>query len=234
MFIFLDESGVSRGFDEDCSSKTFNIAIIIVEDPTSINRIFKKFNKELISCYWPREIEIKAYELFRAKHNRKVPEIFKYKHNSYAAIQELLEKLSTCDILVDFITVNKSGIYEHLKAAPYGILYNYYASRVLIPRIDDFKDIEIRADAKNKETHTLLKFDGYIETEAYLNIKHQFRLTIEHLDSRKVYGIRAADFISWSIFRKYEFGDDRFYRKIEKKIGKKQEWHYKEQKKCDP
>jgi hypothetical protein len=226
MFIFLDESGVTKGFDED-SSETFNIAILIVKDPSPITRIVKKFNKKMVSCHWPREIEIKAYELFRAKHNRKVPEAFTYKHNSYVAIQELLQKLSTCDILVDYITVNKSEINENLKTAPYGILYNYYASKILIPRIHDYQEVLIRADAKSKEMHTLRKFDGYIETEAYVNIKHPLKLRIEHLDSRQVYGIRATDFISWSIFRKYESGDDRFYKTIEGKIGNKQEWHYK-------
>jgi hypothetical protein len=226
VYIFLDESGVSRGFDEK-SSKTFNIAIVTIDDQEAIKRVVRAFNKKVIRAGWPREVEIKASELFRAKNNRKIPESFKYKYNSYVLLKEFLQKLSCCKLDIDYITVKKSGIYPHLQEAPYGILYNYFASKILIPKIDRFTEVLVRADQRNKEQHTMLKFEGYIETEAYLNILHSFKLKIEHCDSRLVYGVRVADFVSWAIFRKYESDDSRFFDLITSKICDRQEWFYK-------
>ncbi len=230
VYIFLDESGVTKGFDETKSSKTFNIALLTTEDQDSIKRVIRSFIKKAIKAGWPQDIEIKAAELFKAKHNRRVSEAFKYKHNSYKLIEEILQKLSECDLTIDYISVKKSGIYPHLRESPYGILYNYFASKILIPKLDRFSDVLLRADARNKEQHTMLKFEGYIETEAYLNIKHPIKLKIEHCDSKKVYGVRAVDFISWAIFRKYESKDSRFFDLFKNKVSDYQEWFYKNEK----
>jgi len=226
--IFLDESGVSRGFDESKSSRTFNISLLTTENPKQVERIIRAFNNKVIRAGWPIEIEVKGAELFRAKHNRLIPESFKYKYNSRELIQEILQKLAASTLTIDYITVKKSKIYPHLQAAPYGILYNYFASKILIPKLDRFNNVFLQADARNKEQHTMLKFEGYIETEAYLHIKHPFKLKIEHCDSQKVFGVRAADFVSWAIFRKYESNDNRFYDSIISKVCDFKEWFYKE------
>lgn len=225
-YIFLDESGVTKGSEETKSSGTFNIALITTQDPEPITNIVHYFIKKVIQAGWPYEIEVKASELFRAKHNKKVPEFFRYKYNSYTLIQELLQKLADCDLTIDYITVKKSEVYPHLQAAPYGILYNYFSAQILIPKLDRFSNVLIRADARNKETHTMLKFEGYLETEAYLNIKHPFELKIEHCDSKKVHGVRAVDFVSWAVFRKYERNDCRFFKLIENKVCDGKEWFY--------
>lgn len=42
-------------------------------------------------------------------------------------------------------------------------------------------------------------------------------MKISHLDSKNSRGLQACDFISWSVFRKYETGDDSYYNIIKSK-----------------
>lgn len=43
-------------------------------------------------------------------------------------------------------------------------------------------------------------------------------IKISHFDSHNEEGLQAVDFISWSIFRKYEMNDNFYYSIIQNKI----------------
>ena len=51
----------------------------------------------------------------------------------------------------------------------------------------------------------------------YIRLFHS-DIKIEHLDSQEDKILQVVDFVVWSIHRKYEMEDDRFYNLIAKKI----------------
>lgn len=224
--IFLDESGEAAGYKQG-SPKTFNIAILCIEDTKPLKHVMKKFQAKLYKAGWPRLIELKASRLFKARFDQSIPQTFKFKTDTRPLLKEILRKLVSLKVEIDYLTVNKAKINDQLRTAPYGILYNYYSGQLLLPRFQKHKDICLFVDARNKEQQPKLKFDGYIQTKAYSEIKSTFNLSIIHVDPSEInYGLRAVDYISWAIFRKFESDDSQFYELIRSKIVGKQEWHY--------
>jgi len=53
--------------------------------------------------------------------------------------------------------------------------------------------------------------------DEYISLFHD-DIKIEHLDSQEDKIMQVVDFVAWSIHRKYEMEDDRFYNLITKKI----------------
>lgn len=228
MIIYLDESGQTTGFGKQGSSRTFNIAMIVCNESDGIRRVIKAFEKSLIRHGWPKDIEIKASSLFDARRNPRIPTSFKYKHDAVTPLTSILTKLSSCQIEVDYISVKKERLTENLKTAPFGIIYNYLAGEVLKYRLANSIQVRLIVDAQNTEVHVGKHFNGYIETVAFQVNETLRRFNIQHLESHKVAGLRAVDYFSWSVFRKFEFGDSRFYDLFENSLnrGNCQEWFY--------
>lgn len=63
-------------------------------------------------------------------------------------------------------------------------------------------------------------FDSYIRTKIDERTFFKPRIKISHYDSKNSPGLQACDFISWSIFRKYESDDEEYYRIFKDKIKK--------------
>lgn len=49
-------------------------------------------------------------------------------------------------------------------------------------------------------------------------MKHALRLHIEIKTPHEEKALQAVDFVSWAIFRKYEYGDESYYQTIKGKI----------------
>lgn len=228
MNIYLDESG-EFGFHPE-STKICVIALLATEKPKTITNLIRKFNGEVIKAGWPRNIEIKASTLYRARWDLRIPKTFQYKKDTKPLIVKILRKLAKQNIVIDAIIVNKEKINKELRETPYGILYNYYAGRILIPRAIKAEKVHIFIDKRNKEEHNLLHFDGYIETNIYKKAIEKGRtirnLEIKHVFSHEQKGIQAVDYLCWSIFRYYEHKDYGFYKIIKDKISNKQRWYF--------
>lgn len=206
MIIYLDESGGTTGFGRAGSSKTFNIAILVCDSSDDIRKLIRSTEKRLIQKGWPKREEVKGNVLYHEK--------------GALTVLHVLDKLVTCEFEIDYLSVNKSNISANLKLAPFGILYNYLAGQVLRSRFASASQVELIVDARNKESHNLRHFDGYIETTAYESSTVLQSIRIEHANSSDREGLRAVDIVSWSIFRKYEHGDSRFYNKLKSKMSK--------------
>lgn len=218
MNIYQDESGCF-GFEEG-SSKYFVIALLCTDESKRIANVIRKFKGQLIKDGWPKKIEIKANHLFSAYFDEKIPDTYKYKLNSSKPIELILHKIIACEIEIDAIVVKKERINEDLRELPPSILLNYFSGKVLVDRITRYDNVNLYVDMTSKQTHDSQHFDGYIKTNAYLTRKGFFPLNIEHVDSNVVRGISAVDFLSWSIFRRYEFGDSRFFDILEPRISR--------------
>jgi len=82
--------------------------------------------------------------------------------------------------------------------------------------------------AKNKETHENKHFREYLETKVAgtaLERGIDVNLTIQGLNSKESYGLLAVDYFSWSIFRKFEYNDNRFFELFKHKLKRRREWY---------
>ena len=107
MIIYLDESGQSTGFTKRGSSKTFNIALVVTNDPDPIKRTLRSFEKKLIRKGWPKKYEVKASRIYSAKRDNKICRSYPFKEDFYPPLEEIFHKLCNCSIEVDFISIKK-------------------------------------------------------------------------------------------------------------------------------
>ena len=228
MHIFMDESG-ELGFHAR-SSKHYGIACICTEQQKSIYKAFKNFNAFLIRNGWPKDVEPKANKLFNCTRDSEIPSTFNFKSNSHDVILEFLKRLSKRDFEIDAIIINKRNIDTHLKNAPFGIKHNYFAAQVLVPRIVQYDEVYLFVDQRSKERHSHLHFDGYIETRVFTERTNGMQFQIRHEDSRVVKGLSTVDYISWSIFRLFEYGDKRFFSCINGKVANLNKWYFQKRK----
>lgn len=188
MKVFIDESG-DLGFKNN-SSKFFVITILATEDYLGIKRCVKKIRKRKLKKRIKEPPEIKA-------------------NNSTKEIRiMILTDLANLRIEIHCIILKKENVYEYLKSKK-EVLYNYVCGLILtdiLPFISP-KEIQIIIDKRSKNRFIRENFDKYVLSK--LNSKNK-KIVISHFESRNEEGLQAVDFISWSIFRKYEM-DDTFY-----------------------
>lgn len=226
MNIYQDESGC-LGFKEG-SSKFYVVVLLCTQESKHIANVIRKFKGRIIKAGWPKGFEIKAAHLFQAKYNPKVPVEYKYKRSPEVPISDILTDLANCDIEIDAIVVFKEKIKNNLRTLPYGVLHNYYSGRILIERVVHYEQVNLYCDRTSKQTHTLRRFEGYIKVGALLTKGYNFPFNILYEDSNVVTGISATDFISWAVFRKFEFGDARFFDLIKHKIKNLKTFYFRQ------
>ena len=110
--------------------------------------------------------------------------------------------------------------------AEYGIAYNFLCGTLLCRAYAEHFSgpLEIVVDQRNKETHSKLKFDGYLETRLVGDCNHDLGLSISHEESSDILGLQAVDFLSWSLFRNYEHHDKTFVPLVAPIIGYRDDW----------
>ncbi len=222
MQIFMDESG-ELGFHPH-SSHYYVIACLCTDDSKAIRNRYKAFRGYLINHGWPKGIEPKASRVFNCQRHPGIPNSFEFKTNPSPEIIRFLSELAKKDFVIDAIIIKKKNILERLRSAPFGILHNYFAGRVLIPRILSCSEANLIVDQRSKERHSQNLFNGYIATS--IRTKKDIELHIVHGDSQIVNGLGTVDYLSWAIFRKYEFKDNRFFDPIQGKINRLRQWYF--------
>lgn len=219
--LFLDESG-ECSFAQSSDFKHFLITILSVD--SSENEIIKTYLKrnfaKFIENGWIKTKEIKASSLF------------KYKRFGSESIKEVIQSLIKIKSLeVSYLAVNKDKITnESFKNAEYGIAYNYFTGVILSELIfeDGFHNVNLIYDIRNKETHNKKHFKEHLETKILgkaLEKGVSIEIQIDGLTSDKCYGLSAADFFSWAIFRTFERSDDQFYNLLVGKLKRRREWY---------
>ncbi|PIN89514.1 hypothetical protein COU57_05965 [Candidatus Pacearchaeota archaeon CG10_big_fil_rev_8_21_14_0_10_32_14] len=202
-YIFLDESG-ELGFKER-SSKYFIITLLSCDEGEiyTLRRIIKKVREKLIK-----------------KELKKYPEI--KGNNSTDKIRiEVLERFTKTNAEVFVIILEKSKVYEYLKDKK-NKLYNYISNLILNECSFDTSSVCLVVD-KSKSNRSLRDdFDNYIKKT--MNEKnHLNKFIIKHENSYNDGCLQVLDFVSWAIFRNYEFKDPRFIEIIKVKIVMKKE-----------
>ncbi|HIG94288.1 MAG: hypothetical protein QT05_C0049G0016 [archaeon GW2011_AR13] len=202
-YIFLDESG-ELGF-KSTSSKYFVIALLSCdeEEVYSLRRIMKKVRQKIIK-----------------KKMKKYPEL-KGNNSTDKIRAEILKRFVETNSEVFVIILEKSKVYEYLKNKK-DKLYNYISNLILNECSLDNNHVCLIVD-KSKTNRSLREdFDNYIRSSLVQN-NSNCKIDIRHEDSQKEGCLQVLDFISWAIFRNYEFKDSNFMNTIKDKIVIKKE-----------
>ncbi len=202
-YIFLDESGdLGFNFKKLKTSKYFVVAFLFVENKRSIEKIVKKTHAELKKKYKRR---------FGVLHSVKEKPITR---------QRLLRRLNEKDCAIMTIYLNKRKVYTKLQDEKQ-VLYNYVTNilldRIYSKRLVAGKD-KITIVASRRETNRYLNenFKTYLNNQAKNHHKVEVEAVIKTPFEEK--SLQVVDFVSWAIFRKYEYGDDSYYNIIRNKI----------------
>lgn len=203
-YIFMDESG-DLGFDftKKKTTKFFIITFLFVDNKRPIEKIVRKTHSEL-----------------RKKYKKKTGVLHATKEKPLTR-QRLLKNLAEReDYYIMTIYLNKKKVYTKLQDEK-NVLYNY-VTNILLDRIFSkgiFKNYtKIELIASKKETNKFLNenFKNYLNSQ--MEEKYNVELSIKIKMPSEEKCLQVVDFISWAIFRKYEYGDRSYYDIIKSKI----------------
>ncbi len=202
-YIFLDESG-ELGFKER-SSKYFVITLLSCDEGEiyELRRIMKKVREKIFK-----------------KKMKKYPEL-KGNNSTDKIRNDVLTRLNRTNSEIFVIILEKSKVYEYLKNKK-DKLYNYISNLILNECSLDNSHVSLIVD-KSKTNRSLREdFDNYIRNN--LNQKNSnCNLIIKHENSQKEGCLQVLDFVSWAIFRNYEYKDSKYMDLVKDKIVIKKE-----------
>ncbi len=201
-YIFLDESG-DLGFDfsKRKTSKFFVISFLFVDGEMQKKRV-EKIIKKVFAGFTKKEVKFHHGALHAFK---ETPKIKTY----------VLGRLSKMQVSIMSICLNKKNVYTSLQDEMH-ILYNY-VTNILLDRICKKKilplDKKIHLIASQRETNKFLNsnFKAYLEKQAKRKHSIDIDVNITPFFSEKC--LQIIDFVSWSLFRYREYGDN-FYRNL--------------------
>lgn len=203
-YIFLDESGdLGFDFNKKKTSKFFIVTFLFVkENKSSIEKIVKKVHSEL-----KKKLKRKAGVLHAV-------------NEKPTTRQRLLKRLADKDCAIMIIYLNKRKVFTKLQDEKQ-VLYNY-VTNILLDHVYTKKivpiDKEIQLIASRRETNKFLNenFKSYLNTQ--IKNRHNGKIKILIKTSYEEKSLQIVDFVSWAIFKKYEYGDDGYYNIIKSSI----------------
>lgn len=204
-YIFMDESG-DLGFDftKKKTSKYFVITFLFAKDKKVLEKLVKKI--------------FQGFSSTEVKNHHGVLHAYKEKPKTRQKLLNLFHEKKVADIIT--IYLNKAKVYTALKDEKH-VLYNY-VTNILLDRVCTKKLIptneKISVIASRRETNKFLNenFSSYLKRQAKNNHKLNIEITITSPSSEK--GLQMVDMISWAIFRKREYNDEKYYNLIKQEI----------------
>ena len=185
----------------------------------------KYFVITLLSCdegevYALRRIIKRVREKIIKKKLRRYPEI-KGNNSSDKIRIDVLQRFNKTNSEIFAIILEKSKVHEYLRDKK-NKLYNYISNLILNECSFDTSSVCLVVD-KSKTSRSLREdFDNYIRKR--LNEKNNnCNILIKHENSKNEACLQVLDFISWAIFRNYEYQDSQFIDLIKDKIVIKKE-----------
>lgn len=221
--LFLDESG-ELGFSEG-SSKFFLITVLNTDEPKKMKNRLRKQKTKLHDAGWPVDLEIKGTTLFSSPGNPRVPRSISDRKDEW--LDQIIERVLDGAVSVHYSIVNKSRMSEHLRRAPYGIAYNYFAGKLLTRAYAEHfaGPLVLIADQRSKEQHDKMTFGMYVRTQLIAECEHIGMFEVRHEESHDILGLQAVDIISWGLFRYFEHNDRRYKTIIDPSVGYCDRWY---------
>ena len=204
-YIFLDESGdLGFNFKKKKTSKYFVITLLLSKDKKVLEKMVKKVFKGL------SKMEV--------KNHRGVLHAFKETPRTRQKLLNSFREKNLSNVIV--IYLNKKRVYTRLQDEK-SVLYNY-VTNILLDRVCTKKFIptneKITLVASRRETNKFLNqnFTAYLKTQVKNN--HKLDINIEIKSPTQEKSLQVVDMLSWSVFRKYEHGDESYYNIIKPDI----------------
>lgn len=202
-YIFIDESG-DLGFEKGKSnSKYFILTALFIPEKKSLEKLIKKIHSTLRK-------KVKAIGGGVLHSVKEKPTTRK----------RLLKLLLQIKLSIMVIYLDKTKVYTDLQNEKH-ILYNYITN-ILIDRIfnkkliDKDKNIVLIASKRETNKYLNLNFRDYLKSVIKNNHKLDIEVLIKTPSEEK--SLQVVDFVSWSVFRKYESGDSEYYKIIKNLI----------------
>lgn len=188
--MYIDESG-DLGFSKN-SCRYFIISALIIDNPDEPERLIKnirrnKFRKELKNVN-----ELKANNSSNELRNYVLNKINEF---SGAKISHII--LDKKEVKSIYLKENKDK------------LYNFVAGKLAKNILMSDTDLEIIIDKSKGKLFLINDFDKYFKQKLFEK-NNGLKCNIKHSYSHNFAGIQMADFIAWSVFRKYEYKDSSF------------------------
>jgi len=195
--IFLDESG-DLGFDfsKKKTSSYFVVTILFTSQKRAIEKLIRKVHAGL-----------------RKKYKMQTSVLHAVKEEPIN-IRRICCGLAKKESKIMTIYLDKSKVFTNLRNEKH-VLYNYIVNilldRIVNRRFVSKKDIIVLVASK-RETNKFLNrnFCNYLCSQ--LKNNHAVDLRVEIKTPAEEKCLQAADIASWSIFRKYEYGDETYYK----------------------
>jgi len=204
-YIFLDESG-DLGFDfkKKKTSKFFVITFLFSRD----KRILEKMVKNIF----------RGFSKLEVKNHHGVLHAYKETPRTRQKLLNRFREKGVSNVIV--IYLNKKKVYTRLQDEK-SVLYNY-VTNILLDRVCTKKlipiDEKISLIASRRETNKFLNqnFTAYLKSQVKNN--HKLDMDIEIKSPTQEKSLQVVDMLSWSVFRKYEHGDESYYNLIKPDI----------------
>lgn len=196
MHFYIDESG-DLGFGSKDSTKLFVIAAVKVYDPLVLSRAIKRARHR------------------KLKKSIKEKSEFKFSNTSPEIRERILRELGKGEIEVYALVLNKQKVKQDLRDKK-NVLYSYLL-KLLLEKCFKFyhktEPIAIIFDRVfTKVQQEALQL--YLLTQNRTLFESSKNLTILHENSERNSCLQAVDFIAGAIARKYERGDESYYRLV--------------------
>ncbi len=161
----------------------------------------------------------KIWRPLKKKH-KQLGELHAYHADDVTRIR-MLQKLSELPKLkILTVILNKQKVYVDLRNQK-NYLYNYTAN-ILLDRLhtsgilSDGEPIQLYIDRKDTKRRLRENFTNYLRQG--MTSRRGGNFSVELHTSHENRSLQAVDFLSWAIFRKYEYGDYQYYELIKDKI----------------
>lgn len=204
-YIFLDESGdLGFNFKKKKTSKYFVVTFLFVKEKIPLERIVKKI--------------FKGFSKIEVKNHNGALHAYKETPRTRQKLLNLFREKNMSNVLV--IYLNKKKVYTKLQDEKQ-VLYNY-VTNILLDRVCTKKlipiDEKILLVASRRETNKFLNqnFTSYLKNQVKNN--HKINIDVEIKSPTQEKALQVVDMLSWSIFRKYEHGDESYYNLIKPDI----------------
>lgn len=198
LFVYIDESGDLGKY----GSKYFTICALLVEEPLVLKRIIKRTRQKKLK-----------------KKIKNLPEL-KANNSDKLTREYILNRVAKTSCQIVAIVVEKNNVMNRLFDVK-NKLYNYFCG-ILMDKVHlPSNNLIIIIDKKHTNTLMREDFNNYIKNKLTLK-NSKLIIDISHKESFSLNELQVADFVAWSINRKFNANDEYYYKIIESRIVNKE------------
>jgi hypothetical protein len=222
-YIFIDESGKPEVYSakgrnlvkEGLASKYLILAAVRSDDQLELQREITDFKSQLLRDAELTKIFSSSYTLDSFHAQKDYPEVKK----------RFYEFITTLDVKIDVLAVEKLKCYETLKRNP-GRLYGIMAGQLLKNICHQSESTEVIFSRKDSKLKLRQELEVEVERvrlnymENHQKINGDFKLSYLHNPHYTHGGLQIADYVAYAVYQVFEKNNRELYKIIENKIGK--------------